>query len=138
MDTSNKVTYPILFFDGVCNLCNDSVKFVIRHDKNDFFRFASLQSNIVKELLPEHLTKENDLQSIVLLENGEIYEKSTAALLVAKKLSGLWPILYVFIIIPKVVRDVIYDFIARNRYRWFGRKDQCMIPSPEMKLRFID
>lgn len=138
MDTSNKVTYPILFFDGVCNLCNDSVKFVIRHDKNDFFRFASLQSHTAKELLPEHLTKENDLQSIVLLKNRELHEKSTAALLVAKKLSGLWPILYVFIIIPKPIRDKIYDFIARNRYRWFGKKDQCMIPSPEMKLRFID
>ncbi|MEM6734843.1 MAG: DCC1-like thiol-disulfide oxidoreductase family protein [Bacteroidota bacterium] len=138
MDTSNKVTYPILFFDGVCNLCNDSVKFVIRHDKNDFFRFASLQSHTAKELLPEHLTKENDLQGIVLLKNRELYEKSTAALLVAKKLSGLWPILYVFIIIPKPIRDKIYDFIARNRYRWFGKKDQCMIPSPEMKLRFID
>ena len=138
MGTTDSIEHPILFFDGVCNLCNASVQFVIKRDKKSSLKFASLQSNKAKELLPERLTQEDNLESIVLYQGGQLFEKSTAALMVAKKLTGLWPLLYVFMIVPKFIRDAVYSFIAKNRYKWFGRKDQCMIPSPEMKLRFID
>ncbi len=138
MGTTDSIEHPILFFDGVCNLCNASVQFVIKRDKRSSLKFASLQSNKAKELLPERLTQEDNLESIVLYQGGQLFEKSTAALMVAKKLTGLWPLLYVFMIVPKFIRDAVYSFIAKNRYKWFGRKDQCMIPSPEMKLRFID
>ena len=129
---------PILFFDGVCNLCQGSVQFIIKRDKNNLFRFASLQSDKAKELLPAELVSEDALQSLVLIKGDKILTKSTAALTIAKSLSGLWPALYIFLIVPKFLRDVVYDFIARNRYRWFGKKDQCMIPTPDLKLKFID
>lgn len=102
------------------------------------FLFASLQSDYAKENLPEEYSGSNELQSIVLKEKDTLKTKSTAALTIAKHLSGLWPILYVFIIVPKFLRDWVYDIIARNRYKWFGKKDQCMIPSPELKDRFFD
>lgn len=126
-----------MLFDGVCNLCNSSVQFILNHDKEEAFRFASLQSEEAQEVLGQFEDKPNDLSSVVLLENGTLYTRSTAALRVTRRLSGAWPLLYAFIIVPRPIRDTVYDWIARNRYRWFGKKDQCMIPSPDLKSRFL-
>jgi len=136
--SNNQIAHPILFFDGVCNLCNSSVQFIIKRDKSNRFRFSSLQSSKSKELLPTDLVNTENLQTLVLLKDDKILTKSTAALNIARGLSGLWPILYIFMIIPKFLRDLAYDFIAKNRYKWFGKKDACMIPSPELKAKFID
>lgn len=138
MGTATQINQPVLFFDGVCNLCNSSVQFIIKRDNRDIFRFASLQSEKAKELLPKSLINQESLQSLVLLKEGRVFTKSTAALTISKDLSGLWPVLYVFILVPKFIRDAVYNMIARNRYKWFGKQDQCMIPSPDLKLKFID
>jgi predicted DCC family thiol-disulfide oxidoreductase YuxK len=132
------VTHSIILFDGVCNLCNGAVQFVIKRDKKNRFLFASLQSDEGKTILSEnHLTNDN-FCSFILFENSQIYDKSTAALKVVKELDGLWHFFYGFIIVPKFIRDAVYSFISKNRYRWFGRKDQCMIPTPELKAKFLN
>ncbi|MEQ8903927.1 DCC1-like thiol-disulfide oxidoreductase family protein [Ekhidna sp.] len=138
MGTDHSIKQPIILFDGVCNLCNSSVQFIIERDKKELFLFASLQSRYAKENLPDEFSDETALQSIILKEGDEIKSKSSAVLTITKSLSGLWPLFYVLIVIPKFVRDWVYDIIAKNRYQWFGKKDQCMIPSPELKNRFID
>ncbi|MEO9484088.1 MAG: DCC1-like thiol-disulfide oxidoreductase family protein [Ekhidna sp.] len=138
MGSNHPIAKPVILFDGVCNLCNTSVQFVIDRDKKDQFLFASLQSSYAKEVLPESLSDSDALQSIVLISKDKIITKSSAALTVAKSLSGLWPMMYLFMIVPRFVRDWIYDIVAKNRYKWFGKKDICMIPSPELKSRFID
>jgi predicted DCC family thiol-disulfide oxidoreductase YuxK len=127
----------IILFDGVCNLCNGSVNFVIDRDKNDTFRFAALQSEEGKHVLKEAGIEEAYLDSIVLLKNGKMYKKSAAALHIAKKMSGMWPLMSAFFIFPAFLRDIVYDFIARNRYKWFGRQEVCRIPSPELKAKFL-
>ena len=129
---------PIVLFDGVCNLCNSTVQFVIKHDKKNLFRFASLQSDTGQKLLAKYNLPTNELNSFILIENNKAYNRSTGALRVAKKLNGILPWLYGFIIIPKIFRDSIYDFVGRNRYKWFGKKDECMIPTPELKARFLN
>lgn len=127
----------IIFFDGVCNLCNGSVNFVIDRDKKKVFRYAPLQSDFAKEkLLPKGVDLEK-LDTIMLLKDGKVYQKSSAALLVASKLSGAWPLFAVFLILPKFIRDFFYDIVARNRYKWFGKEDQCRIPTPELKSLFL-
>jgi len=128
----------IILFDGVCNLCNSSVQFVLKHDKNKNFLFASLQSDAATKILLQ-LNKKSfkKIDSIVLVENEQLYFKSTAALKIAKNLNGFIQILYVFIIIPTPIRNYIYDFIAKNRYNWFGKKDKCMIPDKEFSERFL-
>lgn len=138
MGTVIKVKSPVIFFDGVCNLCHASINFIIKRDKNSLFKFASLQSEYAGEVLPETLTQNNRLTSLVLVQGGKLLIKSSAALTIARHLSGLWPVLYVFILVPSFIRHFVYDIIARNRYRWFGKKDVCMIPTPELKERFID
>ena len=129
---------PIILFDGVCNVCSAAVQFVIKRDKKNNFRFASLQSTEGQKLLAHHKLSPNDFNSFVLIENDKVYIKSDGALKVAKELSGLWPLLYGFIIVPKVLRDGIYNLIARNRYKWFGKKDSCMIPTPEIMAKFLN
>lgn len=129
---------PIIFFDGVCNLCNASINFIIDRDKNHYFHFASLQSDAAIENLTTLEPTHSDLGTVILLENGTVYAKSTAALRIARKLDGLWPILYVFTIIPPFLRDFVYDLVARNRYKWFGKQDTCRIPEPELKSLFLD
>jgi predicted DCC family thiol-disulfide oxidoreductase YuxK len=129
---------PVILFDGVCNLCNGAVQFIIKHDKKNRFRFASLQSGTGQHLLEQYNLPADQLNSFILIENGKAYTRSTGALKVAKKLSGIWPMLYTFMIIPKIFRDSIYDWVARNRYKWFGKKNECMIPAPELKARFLD
>lgn len=123
-----------VLFDGVCNLCNASINFIIDRDPKAYFRFAALQSDAAKQL-GETVTGDPD--SIILIEDGKRYDKSTAALRIARRLSGVWPVLYMGIILPRPLRDVIYRFIARNRYKWFGKSDACRLPSPELKARFL-
>ncbi|MFC6860847.1 thiol-disulfide oxidoreductase DCC family protein [Zunongwangia atlantica] len=129
----------IILFDGVCNLCNDAVIFIIKHDKNDKFRFASLQSDLGRQLLEERNIDPNYLDSIILIEPGIAwYEKSDAALEISKDLSGFYQGLKIFKFLPKGFRDAVYNGIANNRYKWFGKKESCMIPTPELKAKFLD
>ncbi len=127
----------IVFFDGVCNLCNASIDFIIKRDRHNKFLVGALQDGFSKGLLSKHQVKEDYLDSLVLLENGEIFYKSTAALKIARKLSGLWPVFYPLIILPTWLRDPVYDFIGKNRYSWFGKKNTCRIPTPEEKAKFL-
>lgn len=129
----------IIFFDGVCNLCNGAVNFIIDRDRKKHFFFASLQSDLAREKLQHSKVDVSKLDSIVLMKkNGELKEKSSAVLHIARHLSGGWPLLYVFMILPVFLRDLVYDFIAANRYKWFGRRDECRIPTPELRQRFLD
>ncbi len=130
--------HPIILFDGVCNLCNSSVQFVISHDPQRQFRFASLQSEFGQSVLTKFNLPTNSLQSFILLDNNKIDTKSTAALKVAKQLNKGWSLLYAFIIVPAFIRDAVYQFIAKNRYKWFGKKEACWIPTQELKHLFID
>jgi predicted DCC family thiol-disulfide oxidoreductase YuxK len=126
----------IVFFDGVCNLCNAAVRFIVHRDPKAYFRFASLQSEIAAKMVPADCRQEAG-DSILLLENEDCFSSSTAALRIARKLRFPWPLLYVGILIPRFLRDPIYAWIARNRYRWFGKKDACELPTPELKSRFL-
>lgn len=128
----------IILFDGVCNLCNGSVQFVLKRDRDGVFKFASLQSDFGGGILTRYGLPTDDYNSFVLVEGDRIYTKSTAALRVARNLGGFWNLLYGLIVIPSVLRDAVYGFIARNRYRWFGKRESCMIPQPEWKSRFLD
>jgi predicted DCC family thiol-disulfide oxidoreductase YuxK len=127
----------IILFDGVCNLCNYSVNFIISRDRRAYFRFASLQSPVGQELLQQYELSNATLDSVILLDNGRMYQRSTAALRITRRLRQPWPLCYAFIIIPKFIRDLIYNFIARNRYRWFGQRDLCRVPTPEERSRFL-
>ena len=129
---------PVIFFDGVCNLCNASVQFAIEHDSNNTFKFTALQGDYAKRVLPQFNLDTSKINSILLVENGKLYTKSSAALRVAKKLNGLLPLLFAFIIVPKFIRDWIYDIIAKNRYKWWGKQDSCWVPTPELRSRFYD
>ena len=139
---SNKQTYPkgikIIVFDGVCNLCNSAIQFVIKRDKKRQFRYTSLQSDLGKELLAERNIDPNKIDSIILIE-PEIayYYKSSAALQISKGLKGAYPFMSIFLIIPSFIRVGVYDFIAKNRYKWFGKKESCMIPTQEQLELFL-
>ncbi|MEO6682653.1 MAG: thiol-disulfide oxidoreductase DCC family protein [Ginsengibacter sp.] len=128
----------IILFDGVCNLCNSAVKFVIKRDKSSVFKFASLQSEAAQELLKEVTIPVKDLNTFVLYDQGKIYLKSSAALRVSRHLSGFWPLMIGFIIVPPFIRDGVYDFISKKRYRWFGKSDVCMVPDAVDRERFLD
>lgn len=125
---------PVILFDGVCNLCNAMVKFIIKRDKKGSIKFAPLQSEAAGELIDPSLIKEMD--SFVFIEHGRPYIKSAGALRVCKYLRAPWPLLYFFIIVPAFIRDGVYDFVAARRYNWFGRKNECMIPTAELKANF--
>ena len=131
-------TRQIILFDGVCNLCNGAVQFVIKHDPHAKFTFASLQSDTGKKLLEAHNLPSNQLNSFVLIQEERTYTKSTAALKVVMQLTGLIKLLYGFIIVPVFIRNAVYQLIANNRYKWFGKKEACMIPSPSLKQRFLN
>ncbi|HRI80213.1 MAG TPA: thiol-disulfide oxidoreductase DCC family protein [Cyclobacteriaceae bacterium] len=128
---------PIILFDGVCNLCNGSVNFLIARDKQDRFRFGSLQSPQAAEILNKFNASNAEITTVILYEKGQLYYRSTAILKIFRKMGGLWPLLYALIIIPKFIRDPIYNLIAKNRYRIFGKKDTCMIPTPALRAKFI-
>jgi predicted DCC family thiol-disulfide oxidoreductase YuxK len=127
----------IVLFDGVCNFCNSSVNFIIDRDYKDSFRFAALQSEKGIELMKGFGLDSENLKTIILIENGKYYTKTTAALKIAKQLKGFWKISYIFIIIPPFIRNIAYSIIARYRYIWFGKKDACRIPSPEEREKFL-
>ena len=135
--STSEVQNPVILFDGVCRLCNRTVKFIINRDPASKFRFAPLQSetgnNLISELKPLNV----NLDSIILVENSLYYVKSTAVLKILRKLGSLWPLLYVFIIVPPVIRDYIYDIVARNRYKWFGKEERCMVPNADNEKRFL-
>lgn len=127
---------PIIFFDGVCNLCNASVQWIILRDKKKQFRFAPLQGNTAKELLK--ISQDEAPQSVILYHKGKVFNKSSAALRIAILLGFPFNLTGIFFIVPSFIRNIVYDWIARNRYRWFGKKDACMIPTPELKTLFLD
>ncbi len=128
-------SYPlIIFYDGVCGLCDSSVQFVLKQDKQAIFKFCALQSELAEQLIGKKPT--ND--SFILLDHGKFYDKSTAALRVLKYLGGWWKLGYGFIIVPVIIRNGVYDFIAKYRYQWFGKFDSCKIPNAEVRSRFLD
>jgi predicted DCC family thiol-disulfide oxidoreductase YuxK len=127
----------VILFDGVCNFCNSVVAFVIRHDHEGYFKFAPLQSEAARRLVSGFKFQVSNFDSIALVENNSVVFKSTAALRIARKLGALWPLLYAFIIVPRPLRDAAYSWIARNRYRWFGKRDACMVPAADVRSRFI-
>lgn len=130
-------SHKIILFDGVCNLCNGAINYVIKRDQKNVFKFAALQSEIGQELTAKFKIDGSKVDSIILIDGDKHYEKSTAALYIAKHLSGAYPLLFGFIIVPKYIRNAVYDYVARNRYKWFGKKDKCMIPTAELKNKFL-
>jgi predicted DCC family thiol-disulfide oxidoreductase YuxK len=129
--------YKIILFDGVCNLCNDAVTYIIKRDKKNVFKFAALQSEIGQELTSKFNIDTSKVDSIILIDGEKHYEKSSAALRIAKYLSGAYPLLFGFMVVPKFIRNAVYDYIAKNRYKWFGKKESCMIPTAELKSKFL-
>ncbi len=128
----------IILFDGVCNLCNSAVQFVIQNDKKDVFRFVALQSDLGQEILNHIGINPKNIDSIILYEPSvAYYYKSSAAIEIAKSLGGFWHLGTVFRIIPTGIRNSLYDYIAKNRYKWYGKKESCMIPTPELKAKFL-
>lgn len=128
----------IILFDGVCNLCNSAVQFVIQHDKNDVFRFVALQSELGQQILNHIGIDSKNIDSIILYEPTiAYYYKSSAAIEIARNLGGFWHFGTVFRIIPTGIRNLLYDYIAKNRYKWYGKKERCMIPTPELKRKFL-
>jgi len=129
--------HKIILFDGVCNLCNATVNTVIKRDKKDRFRFAALQSDIGKSLMRKYDINPLETDSIILIAGDSYYVKSTAALHISRSLSAAYPLFYIFIIIPAFIRNLIYDYIAKNRYKWYGKKESCMVPTPDLMDKFL-
>ena len=130
-------SHPIILFDGICNLCNNAVSFVIKRDKKSVIQFASLQTDPAKKLLEQFNLPTQSINTVILIEKGVMYTQSTAVLKICKHLNGLWPLLYGLIIVPTFIRNGTYQWIAKNRYQWFGKKEKCMVPSPELSARFL-
>lgn len=129
----------LILFDGVCNLCSNSVQFIIERDKRNKFVFAALQSNLGQQIIKDYNIDPSKTDSILLYRKGKaIKSKSTAAILIASKLGLPTNLLYPFLILPEFIRNTVYDFIAKNRYKWYGKKDNCWIPTPDLKAKFID
>jgi predicted DCC family thiol-disulfide oxidoreductase YuxK len=128
----------IILFDGVCNLCDATVQFLIKRDVKDVFRFVAIQSDLGQEIIKHIGIDTSKTDSIILYEPGNAYYyKAEAALKIGKELGGIYSLLSVFTLLPKIISNSVYDFIARNRYRWYGKKDACMIPSAAMKAKFL-
>ncbi|MCO6149356.1 thiol-disulfide oxidoreductase DCC family protein [Flavobacterium sp. NRK1] len=128
----------IILFDGVCNLCDATVQYIIKHDKEDVFRFVALQSELGQEIIKHIGVDTSKTDSIILYEQGHAYYyKAEAALKIAGKLGGIYTLLSVFSIFPNWISNKIYDYVAKNRYKWYGKKDACMIPTPEIKSKFL-
>lgn len=128
----------IILFDGVCNLCDNTVQFIIKHDKDDLFRFVALQSETGQQIIKHIGIDQSKTDSIILYEPGNAYYlKSQAALRIAKELDGLYSLLDIFLVFPKWLSDKVYDYVARNRYKWYGKKNECMLPTPELKAKFL-
>jgi len=129
--------HGLLLFDGVCNLCNGFVNVVIDHDPSGYFKLGALQSEEARPYLDAYGVDPEALDSVILIENGRVYRKSTAALRVARQLPAPWPAAYAFIAVPRPLRDFVYDIVASNRYDWFGQRDSCRMPTPERTARFL-
>jgi len=135
---NEEVNKKVILFDGVCNLCSNSVQFILKRDKKNQFLFGSLQGTAGHEYLAKFNLPADTFNSFMLVEGDTLYKRSTAALRMAKHLGGGWSLLYGFIIVPKFIRDAVYNLIAKNRYKWFGKKEECWIPAPALKAKFLD
>jgi predicted DCC family thiol-disulfide oxidoreductase YuxK len=131
------MNHKIILFDGVCNLCNRTVNYVLKRDKKDRFRFAAFQDEAGKRLIAKLNIDRSKTDSIVLIDDDKVYVRSTAALRISRNLGGGYPLFYGLMIIPNFIRNWVYDYVARNRYKWFGKKDSCMIPAPEIRSKFL-
>lgn len=127
----------IVLFDGVCNFCNHSIQFIIKRDPKGYFKFGALQSEEGKALLAQHGLPPEALDTIVLIENGKAYTYSTAPLRITRKLVFPWFLFFIFLLVPTFIRNPIYKWISRNRYKWFGKQESCMMPTPEIRKRFL-
>lgn len=127
----------VILFDGVCNLCNTAVQYIIKHDAKAIFKFASLQSEAGQKLLKYFNLGQDNFNSFVLIKNNQAYIKSTAALMVARQLKGFTKLLYGFIIVPGFIRNAVYNIIARRRYKWFGKREECMLPTASLQSKFL-
>lgn len=137
LEWKNRKEHPIVLVDGVCHFCQGVTKWIIKRDPKGKYHFASLQSDVAKRLLEQGRLPVDRMDTFVLIEDGKYYTRSTAALKLAKGLKFPYPLLYGFVIIPRPLRDAVYGVIARNRYRWFGKDETCMLPSPDIKDRFL-
>ncbi|MBA3649118.1 MAG: thiol-disulfide oxidoreductase DCC family protein [Chitinophagales bacterium] len=135
MNTGNLKS--IILFDGVCNLCNGFVRFIIKHDSKERFVFSALQSDKGKEILSRYNLPIKNISTVVLVENGKVFLQSSAVLRIARRLNGGWKLFYFFRIFPKFIRDFAYSMVSKYRYRIFGKKDECMVPTAELKTRFL-
>jgi len=133
-----KSQQSVIFFDSICNLCNSTVQFIIKKDTKNAFQFASLLSDAAKIILLQYPEKKFELNSIVFISNDKIYIKSSAVLQILWNLGRGYKLLFVFWIVPKPIRNFVYDVIAANRYKWFGKREQCMLPGVEIKKRFLE
>jgi predicted DCC family thiol-disulfide oxidoreductase YuxK len=129
--------FPVILFDGVCNFCNKTINFIIGQDKNKVFRFAPLQSDTARSLLEKHELPKEKMDSFILIDKDKAYKSSTAGLKLFNKLPWYWKWTQIFWIVPRFLRDGVYNFIAKNRYKWFGKKEKCMVPTPELRDRFL-
>ena len=129
---------PIILFDGVCHLCSGFVQAIIKRDTSARFRFAALQSTSGRRLLAEHGLSPEHIHTVVLIDGAEFWMKSGAALRIARRMDGLWPVFGLLLLVPRPLRDWGYDFIAARRYRWFGKRESCMVPSPDVRIRFLE
>lgn len=128
----------VILFDGVCNFCNYWVNFAINRDSKKKLRFTTLQGETAKQLLPQYNISPTNISSVIFIDKGKAYTQSSAALRICKHLNGGWKLFYALMIVPKFIRDFFYNIIARNRYKWFGKKDECRIPTPELRERFLE
>lgn len=129
---------PVVLFDGVCNLCNSSVNWIIDHDKKNVFRFASLQSDYGKGVVEKLKLHGNYMDTVVMVEDERAWMRSDAVLQILNRLGGLYSFAMVFYIVPRIIRDAIYKYVAANRYKWYGKRDSCRIPTPALKSKFIE
>jgi len=130
--------HAVVLFDGVCNLCNGAVNFIIDRDPEGHFQFAPLQSNIAQTALKARGQSALNLDTIVLLETSDVHVRSDAALRIARRLSGAWPLLSIALWVPRPFRDRVYNWVASHRYNWFGRQEACRLPTPELRRRFLE
>lgn len=127
----------IILFDGVCNLCNSFVQRVIKNDSKNKFKFASLQSEFGQNFLKNHKIDQQDFKTLILIEGEQFYVKSTAALRIGRELNGIYKVSAILILIPKPIRDFFYHIVSKKRYNWFGKRESCWLPTPELKNKFI-
>lgn len=138
MEKLQSISHPVVIFDGVCNLCNNTVDFLIRRDRKQLYRFTANQDTTGRALLEAQGVNPDDVSTIYLWENGRLYTRSTAVLRILRRLPFPWPLFYAGIVIPPFIRNGIYRWVARNRYRWYGRRNTCRVPTPEERARFLN